>query len=151
MSEPRRVSRHQLGDDPYIVWNEYVSLLAHADLQDLTEVQRAAYLVFWYEQEVQNGGHLQYFENRGTAESSETISALGRLGATCQADVLSRAAARYSGKPRPKIESVDEYIDVALEGEFDDLDQAFHACQSSLVEALEKYLAGNQREFVLME
>jgi hypothetical protein len=50
MSEPRRVSRQQHRDDPYVVWNEYVGFLAHADHRQLTETQRAAYFVFWYEQ-----------------------------------------------------------------------------------------------------
>ena len=32
--------------------------------EDLAEVQRKAHLVFWYDLQVNNGGHLQYFENQ---------------------------------------------------------------------------------------
>jgi Domain of unknown function (DUF4375) len=150
MSEPCFVTRRQVHADPFIVWNEYVGLLAHADFHALTNMQRAAYLVFWYESEVQNGGHLQYFENRGGAEAQEAVTALGRLGASCQARVLARAVARYVAKTRPEIASVTEYVEVALEGEFDDLDREFHDCRPSLVEALQKYLEQHQGEFVLI-
>jgi hypothetical protein len=43
----------------------------------LSAEQRPAHLVFWYESEVQNGGHFQYFENRGTEHLAATIEALG--------------------------------------------------------------------------
>lgn len=150
MSDPRRVSRQQVHAEPYIVWNEYVGLLAHADIAALTDIQRAAYLVFWYESEAQNGGHLQYFENRGSAEAEEAVTALGRLGASCQERVLARATARYAAKTRPAIASVQHYVEIALEGEFDDLDRQFHDCCPSLVEALQNYLGQHQAEFVLI-
>ena len=53
-------------------------------LPDLTPEQRRAHLVFWYESEMQNGGHLQYFENRGAEHLEETVYALGLLGAKGQ-------------------------------------------------------------------
>jgi hypothetical protein len=62
--EPSKVSRKRLHDDPAAIWNEFVHLLAMSKDSELTEIQRVAHLVFWYEHEVQNGGHLQYFENR---------------------------------------------------------------------------------------
>jgi hypothetical protein len=110
-----------------------------------------AMFVFWYEQEVQKGGHLQYLENRGAGEAREAISSLRHLGARCHADVLSRAVARYSCKTRPEIHSVNQYVETALEGEFDDLDRSFHGCQPCLVKALENYLAQIQSEFVVIE
>jgi hypothetical protein len=62
----RTLTNGEVEREPYRVWNAYVDLLAVEDHRDLVPEQRAAYLVFWYESEVQNGGHLQYFENRGT-------------------------------------------------------------------------------------
>jgi hypothetical protein len=150
MSAPREVSREQVRVDPYIVWNEYVNLLAMSDYKDLTRTQRAAHLVFWYEHEIQNGGHLQYFENHGTARVGEVIHALRRLSVDSQADILSRAAAHFSKKGRRRIKSVEKYIEIALEGEFDVFDRAFHRCRPSLVQALEAFLAHNQPEFVVL-
>jgi len=51
--------------------------------------------LFWYESEVQNGGHLQYFENCGTERLAETIAALGSLGAPCHQEVLREAGALW--------------------------------------------------------
>jgi hypothetical protein len=62
----RTLTKGEVEKEPYRVWNAYVDLLAVEDHRDLVPEQRAVYLVFWYESEVQNGGHLQYFENRGT-------------------------------------------------------------------------------------
>jgi hypothetical protein len=42
-----------------------VNLPSSEDYANLSEERRPAHLVFWYESEVQNGGHLQCFENRG--------------------------------------------------------------------------------------
>jgi len=149
MTKPRKVARRQLRDEPYLVWNAFVDLVAE-DYRDFSENQRAAHLVFWYEAEVQNGGHLQYFENRGTEQVGETISALKRLGATCQADVLYRAVAQLRGGPRKRIASVQEYADTALKGEFDAFDKEFGECDPQLDKILEKFLAQHQAEFVMV-
>ncbi len=146
----RTLARRQVAAEPFRVWNAFVDLLAMEKYDDLTPVQRAAHCVFWYEHEVQNGGHFQYFENRGTAQIEEVITALQRLGARCQADVLSRAAARHAALARPEPDTVDQYVVAALDGEFDDLDREFHACRPSLVTALEGFLAENQAEFVVI-
>lgn len=150
MSEPRLITREQIQAEPSIAWNEYVSLLAHADSHELTDIQRDAHFVFWYESEVQNGGHLQYFENRGVREAELAVRALNRLDVACQARVLAEAAARYAATTRATITSVANYVEVALDGEFEDLDSAFHDCSPSLIEALEKYLKRHESEFVLI-
>jgi len=116
-----------------------------------TPTQRAARLVFWYESEVQNGGHLQYFENRGTERVEETIRALETLGAHGQALVLSGAAVGYLSGDRAPIHAVEEYARTVREGEFDPWDEAFGRCQPPLEKALERFLAENQAEFVAIQ
>jgi len=61
----RMLTKPQVDAEPFRIWNACVDLLATEDYRDLGKEQRPAHLVFWYESEVQNGGHLQYFENRG--------------------------------------------------------------------------------------
>ena len=99
---------------------------------------------------MQNGGHLQYFENRGTKYLSETISALGTLGAVCQQKVLREAADLFFSHERSPIQSAEEYCAVALEGEFEELDSRFHDCSPSIVKCLEAHLAAHQSYFVLI-
>jgi hypothetical protein len=125
-----------------------VDLLAMENYQELSPVQRPAHLVFWYESEVQNGGHFQFFENRGTEQLVATIDALGLLGATCQQQVLREAGELWLGRSRPQIQKAQEFCDAALEGEFRTLDSRFHACSPTLQECLEVYLGGHRSSFV---
>lgn len=62
----RSLTKQEVEAEPFRVWNAYVDLLAMEKYGALSREQRPAFLVFWYESEVQNGGHFQYFENRGT-------------------------------------------------------------------------------------
>ena len=151
MTQPtmrRKISAQQLDKEPYLLWNEYVDLLAMSDYSLLTQSQRTAYLAFWYDAEVQNGGHLQYFENQGIGYLDETITALASLGAVCQRDVLSRARVKYELTLRPKNQSVTSYIEVALQDEFGEFDQMYHSCHPGIMEFLKLYLEANESEFI---
>ena len=147
---PRKVSRRLLEEKAYIVWNEFVDILAMSQYAHLSTKQRPAHLVFWYYSEVENGGHMQYFENRGTARITETVAALELLGCSCHAKVLTGAVTQLKSRPRSRIRSVEEYVETALQGEFDRFDDEYAKCQPTLDKALEGYLARNQSEFVLV-
>jgi len=139
----RTVDRGRLQQEPYLVWNAFIDLLAMEEYDDLSSLQRKAHLVFWYESEVQNGGHGQYFENRGLNRLAETVAALRDLGLGCQAQVLSRAVAAFSSA-EPGTDWADTLDDVFIE----ELDDAFHQCTPTVTEALEKHLAEHASEYV---
>ncbi|MBI3822061.1 MAG: DUF4375 domain-containing protein, partial [Planctomycetes bacterium] len=147
MVAPRTVSRKQLEAEPYIVWNEFVGILAMSEYDDLTEIQRTAHLCFWYDSELQNGGHLQYFENQGDTRVEEVIRSLKLLRGAAQADVLLRAAVRFRSKRRKRIENAEDYVEKALEDEFDSLDSDYYRCRPEVGELLENYLAEHRDEF----
>ncbi len=86
------LTRGEIEETPGLVWNAFVELVALTKYQDLSEEQRPAHLVFWYDSEVYNGGHLQYFENRRMQHLEETIEALRIMGAECQRLILAGAA-----------------------------------------------------------
>ena len=121
-----------------------------SEYDQLSKKQRPAHLVFWYYSEVENGGHMQYFENRGPTRIRETIAALELLGCSRHAKLLSRAVAQFRSKHRSRIRSVDEYVDTALEGEFDRFDSEYATCRPTLEQALERYLGRNRSEFVVV-
>ena len=148
MTERARITREQLAADPYAVWNAFVGVLAHAEPDDLTPVQLPAFLAFWYEHEVQNGGHYQYFHNRGTEEIDGVIEALRTLSADSLADVAVRAKARIISDPPKRARTLEEFTEAARQGPFDDLDAAFHECSPTIVEALEAYLGAHEADFV---
>ena len=144
----RKVNRTVASQRPHEVWNAYVNLLATEDYADLDEVQRAAHLAFWYDSEVQNGGHLQYFENRGLSLVAETLKALRVIGAEGQHRVLEAASQAFLSKPRARIQTVEAYVATARHGEFDSYDSACYACEPPIQELLKDYLGSHRGRFV---
>src|SRR5678816_1954741 len=117
----RRVDSGAAGREPHLIWNAFIDLIAVEDYSDLSPLQRKAHLVFWYESEVQNGGHGQYLENHGRLRLRETIAALVELGLSCQAQVLSRAADLFD-----HADAKADWSDVLTSGLAEELDEAFH-------------------------
>jgi Domain of unknown function (DUF4375) len=129
------------------IWNGFVELLALSTAEELTPEQRPAQLVFWYQAEVLNGGHLQYFLNRGSAEAHEAIKALEAFGATEHASLLAEAVQEWTSVSREESTSVEEYVDLALEAEFDRFDQKSWSLRP-LQEVLKECLHAKQDLFV---
>lgn len=134
--------------DPNLVWNEFIHLLAFSEVTELDSIQRPAHLAFWYDSEVQNGGHLQYFENRPTELVGETIRALVALGALRQAAVLKSASERWMSRRRVKPRTVDEYVEESAKMEFKDLDNAYYGLSPSVTDMLGNCLESNRGSFV---
>lgn len=131
-------------------WNTFVQT-SYREYEELDLRQRPAHLVFLYEGEVQNGGHMQYFENLGTDRLQETLDALESLGAHCQRAVLQQAGELLLSRPRERFASAEEYVTAALEDEFGEFDRAFHRCSPSLIECLVAFFNRNQSLYVQVE
>jgi len=144
----RKLSYSILEQRPYEAWNAFVNLLAKESYRDLDEVQRVAHLCFWYDSEVQNGGHLQYFENRGMLLLNETQAALLFLGAECQSAVLKTARQLFGNKPRERIGTVEDYVAIAHISEFAASDSAYHACRPTIQKLLADYFEKNKSHFI---
>lgn len=135
----RSIEHSRAQQEPHLVWNAFVDILAMEDYADLTPNQRMAHLVFWYDSEVQNGGHGQYFENRGSERLAETVRALTELGLPAQAKVLSRAV----GALTPGMDWTE------LEDGFtEELDDAYNQCTPTVTEALTQHLTKHRAEYV---
>ncbi|NOT02864.1 MAG: hypothetical protein HOP29_19870 [Phycisphaerales bacterium] len=65
MVAPIKLDRTSIDRNPHAVWNAFVEI-AHSPPDDLDAVPRVAHHAFRYLGEVNNDGHLQYTENRGT-------------------------------------------------------------------------------------
>jgi len=144
----RELPKEAVANEPWQVWNAFIDLLAMEDYKNLTPTQQVAQLAFWYDSEIQNGGHLQFFENRGTEHLESTIVALEKLGATAQQKILTEAGKKWSAEIRSEIESVEDYVSEALEAEFEDSDNLYYECDPSINDFLEKYLDTYKGEFI---
>jgi hypothetical protein len=147
----RKLSAAAIERESYLVWNAFVDLLAMEDESKLSEIQKIAQDSFWYDAEVQNGGHLQYFENTRGKDYSRVINSLRIIGAIKHAKVLENAVKQLRKKNRKIIESVQEYVDVALEGEYEKYDDAYAEIMPEMNEYLERYLEKNIKEFIEIE
>ena len=132
-------------------WNELLGVVS-SPYDELTTVQRVGHLAYWYDAELQNGGHLQYFLNDAGKMATETVDALNELGAQEQFEILSTALELWKSKPRSEPASIEEYVSEVLEEEFSSLDQNYYSCERPIVtEILEQYMLNNLDEFVVFE
>ena len=142
----RTVELRRAMQAPNLVWNAFVDLIATENYDDLTPLQRKAHLVFWYDAEVQNGGHGQYFENRGASQLGETVEALNDLGLSRHAAILSRAAGALTTAADDS-----SWENLISDAELDDFDRAFHESTPTVIEGLERHLAAHTVEYVVLQ
>jgi hypothetical protein len=147
----RRVSRVDADVDPHAVWNAFVDLLACSTYEELNAVQRVPHLAFCYESEVQNGGHLQFFENHPPEIVGPTIAALRVLDTESFIPILVEAVYRWRSQEREKLETVEDFVSAGLTREFEDLDLAYYDVQPTMIQLLTNYLNLKQDDFVVLE
>lgn len=144
----RTISKSELLSKEYLIWNAFIDLVTMEDEDDLTSIQKNGQRAFVYDSEIQNGGHLQYFENLRLKHYDEIIGSLISMNAPIQADILKRAALIFQSIDRPVIENKYQYSEIALEGEFDKLDGEYYKASPTLTELMEEYLNNNTNEFI---
>lgn len=118
--------------DPDAAYNASVDLVVRHEPHELHPAQRAAHYALRYEGEVNNGGHLQYFENLGrgalgTDLVPDAISGLEELNAPLHADILRRAYTRWASAARLPSADLADFSAMCQDGEFRDLDDEFYA------------------------
>jgi hypothetical protein len=126
-----------------------VDLCAMEKLETCTPVQRKAALVFWYQAEVNNGGHFQYFVNKASYPHKEVVDALRELGAHHSADVLAAALKELDGRLPHFPETAEDYEEERQDFSLEQFDSRWGTKGDKEVqEALLRYLRANEREFV---
>ncbi len=143
-----KLSRAIYEQEPIESWNSFLDVVCGPDYEDLTPTQRVAHLTFWYWAEWQNGGHVQYFENKGTDHLDETLTALTLIKAEPQREILEKASQMQLSEARGPVGSVFEFVSRADEGDYEELDTEFFQCKPHIGELLEAYLAENFAEFI---
>ena len=144
----RKVNRKEYGEWEGRAWNAFVDLVATGDPTCFTDIQLRAYLVFWYDAEVANGGHLQYFVNHCPEQVVATLQALNDLKMPYHQIVLLDAFEFVKLNPIKNIETVEEYVAEELEDKFGQFDADFYECEPQPFEVLKSYLAEHFDEFI---
>jgi hypothetical protein len=142
------ISRAELDADPGArLWALVDYLAEHPRAQSRDDV-RPFWVVYAYASEVDNGGHLQFFHNRGTIEAAETIQALRSIGASKQAELLGACLRQVEREPVPRVGSLDEYSTLAEDRSFSDEDHEYYRQQPDVLELLERHHARLLEELV---
>jgi len=147
----RKLSKEIIKKEEYQIWNSFIDLIAMENENELTEIQKNAQQAFWYDSELQNGGHLQYFENQKKKDYSNVIQSLKNIGAEKQSQILQKAANLYFNKNRKSIKSIFNFIKKANEGEFDEFDSQYYEIEPDMNYHLQNYLNNNLNEFIEIE
>lgn len=147
----RELTNEQLTKEPWMLWNSFVDLLANEEYDDLTTIQQFASSLFWYDSEVQNGGHLQYFLNQGVEHVKETLKALKFVGNSDFYKLLENALSKYNSLDLSDIDDPEDYIEEALEDFFGEIDEDYHTIGPTIQSILEEYLETNKNEFVVIK
>jgi hypothetical protein len=154
--KPKELEKSKVDEAPYLVWNAFIEVV-NGSQSELNDIQSVASLAFWYDSEIQNGGHLQYFENiynnyknREEAFIKATLEALKIIGANKQADILNEAAKLYFTKQREHPSSTEEFCELELQDEFGNIDGLYYKCAPDMNNYLEQYLHKYQGEFVTL-
>jgi Domain of unknown function (DUF4375) len=148
MARPKRISRSKSENVELAATFALIDLVCEHDYDELDSIQQIAHLAFYYEAEVINGGHLQYFHNRGTTEAARTIEALQSIGASEPAQILKEALERHNSIPRERAKSLEEYHENEIKFEFLDLDKRFYSCRPCVGGLLDEYRQQNEPHFI---
>ena len=148
MSAPIRISQEKAAS-PKARWDALSDFCAFAEIDDLTPVQRMAYLAYWYSGLIIMGGHREYFLHSLYARHPAIVAALRAIGAYEQAEILVKADKLVKAA---RDQAPEYYENRHLAGvEFADLtesDDAFERCARSIRQSLMAYLDKNEREFI---
>lgn len=107
-------------------WNQFVSDVCMRKTDALSDLQRQAFICFWYDAEMQNGGHCQYFDSSVHVSPKETEAALRLIGTE---------------------EIADNFRKAVTEGAEDDwirTDSAYYAFSPSLIDCLAEFVEANK-------
>lgn len=144
----RKILKESIGIERGLIWNAYVDLVCMEEYEDLTEIQRVGKALFWYENEVMNGGHMQFLINRGIEELELTIKALKFVYHNEFIQLLEDAKMIYSKLDFSQIVDKESYIEMALEDHFDQCDEKFYQINPSLYALQLGLLLDYQQEFI---
>jgi hypothetical protein len=155
MAKLIELQKSQLEQEPNLIWNSFIQLIVESKTEELSENQTIAQFACLYDSEVQNGGHLQYFENQYllfedklTVVVEKTIEDLKTLGANKYAEILSQAREKYFSRQRIHPSTTEEFCSLELENEFVELDNQYYDCLPGMNYYLKTFLESHMEDFI---
>ena len=136
-----------LDEDPNLLWNAFIDLVAFDEYEPLSEVQQWAHYCFTYDGQIQNGGHLIFFENYGLDYALKVLVSLENLALSDNLEILRKAYQRAGTMQWVHKAGVEEYVQVALTEPFREDDDAFYNLEPDILNRLQDYAARHMDQF----
>lgn len=114
-------------------WNRFINDVCDKELDELSEIQRAAVLCFRYDSEMQSGGYSGYFDCYPEIKSEELIAAINLIGYREIADNYQMALAEH-------------IRDDGEEDGYETVDNAYYDFEPSLGDLLMEFVENNWEE-----
>lgn len=108
--------------------------------------QRLVWAVLWFNSEVCNGGHDQFFSNSTGMVWPEALEGFDAIGRPDLSAILREAVARFPSPPPREREPREDLLD-ACESNFDDLDDLYFAQEGDIYDALMTYIRAQPEAF----
>lgn len=123
------------------------------DLGRFTDSQRKIFALYWYDAEVKNGGHDQFFFNSTGIVWKDAYEGFKMIGAAQLADNFKKAIDMFGGEvPFDRSERQDALEELYENKDFDDfrkLDVFYYSFAEDLSELIDAYVKKHASEFVI--
>ena len=117
-------------------------------LKGFSDNQRFVYAIQWYQDEVDNGGHEQFFYNSTGIVWEDALKGFSKIGLNRYYSILSEAAKKMGNSVPFDRDARIKRLET-LEPDFDNLDAQFYKLDSvqSLQDALVDFIQKNRSDF----
>ena len=112
--------------DEYKLWNKFIEEKCTKDLKQLNEIQKNATLCFYYDREMNIGGHVCYFNQYQNIDNKDLIKALEEV-----------SNSKF-------VTNFKEAIDHGKEDNYEKTDNIYLKQSPCLTEYLEQYIITNK-------
>lgn len=111
-------------------WNRFIDEICMKEHSTLSSVQKAAVLSFWYDAEMNSGGHSGYFDCYPDTKPEDLIWALDEVGA------------------KAYIENFKDAISSGASDDYIKTDEVFYSIKPPLADILMKYVEEHKDEIL---
>jgi hypothetical protein len=134
---------------PVLWWgNIYESYSDYeASLAQFSRAQRLVFAMVWYETEVNNGGHDQFYRNSTGIVWEDAIAGFTEAGLPEVAEIVAESAKRMGGRPSSDQDERTRILDQSRL-EFDDLDQRLFKLGANVDARILVYIRAHASDFL---
>lgn len=144
----RRADPWEIVDPLWWSVNIYDGPAAYQEsLSRFSRNQSLVHAISWYDAEVLNGGHHQFFANSTGIVWRNALEGFRTIGLKEAADILSEAAERLGGAPSLDRTLRNDQLDrIDIDG-LNDLDHRYYALREVLIDRLAAFIQENKEDF----